>query len=682
MTTLPVVSLLDDGALPIADLARIAIREGVRPRDGYQTHKWFARRFAVTARTLLVAAASDRSESFWRNFYRGNIGTGLTVLDPFVGGGTMLLESARLGASVRGVDVEPMAAAIALFQTTLRDLPDLQGPLEDLAETVGCEVAPFYRSEDADGQAETLLHAFWVQVIDCRSCGRRIEAHPRFRLAWNTTEEKQWVACSECSRVLEADLDAASVACACGAGTLTSSGRLERGNFNCPSCNARDSLISHARRTAAPPKFRMFAVETLPKGDDRRTIVRYRRLRSATAFDQSRYDDAERRLQTLLAAHPDALPTRAIPRSGRADNRLIDYGYRDYNQMFNARQRLHLALLGAAVSKVTDGERNGLAIAFSAHLTTNNMFCAYAGGWRRLAPLFAIRAYRHIARPVEINPWLENNGRGTFPNAVRAVVRASQALKNPREPSPRGLFKRTRDVFSGRTDIVCGDARRMKHIPSGSVDLVLTDPPYFDYIPYSELGDFFTPWLRRFGVIGRRRATGFPRGQIAAATRSRDSERRFARKLTEAFREIRRVCKAEGRVVFTYQNRDGRGWRALAGAMARAGLRPLRTLPLYGDGSAGLHKHARSISWDAVMVCCLGEPYPRLTVDAVDRTVGRRAADVWAGALANGRLGLTDGDRANLAEAAAIVAAFDRMLRSHSPPEVNRGPMDGDSWTP
>jgi adenine-specific DNA methylase len=80
-----------------------------------------------------------------------------------------------------------------------------------------------------------------------------------------------------------------------------------------------------------------------------------------------------------------------------------------------------------------------------------------------------------------------------------------------------------------------------------------------------------------------------PRGQLASATRSRDAERRFARRLAEAFREIRRVCKPEGRVVFTFQNFDGRGWKALAGAMAQAGVTPIRTLPLYGDSSASLH---------------------------------------------------------------------------------------------
>ena len=659
----PAVSILDEGALPVAQLARIAVREGVRPRDAYQAHKWFARRFAVTARALLIGAACDRTDSFWRNFYKGDVLKNCTVLDPFVGGGVMLLEASRLGASVLGVDIEPVAAAIARFQTKLRELPDLGTPLQHLIDSVGCELAPFYRAEDAEGRPETLLHALWVQQVHCDACRFSFDAHPKFRLAWSHTDSKQWVACSECSTVIEAPFDDAAVMCSCGVETSSTGGHLDHGRACCPQCARREPLIAYGRRTGVPPNFRMFAVETLPDGDARRVPVRHRRIRSATKFDRDCYRQAERRLAEVLAENPDALPSGAIPQIGRADNRLVDYGYRDYVEMFNARQQLHLALLGAAIQNTKGGARDGLAIAFSDHLTTNNMLCAYAGGWRRLAPLFAIRAYRHIARPVEINPWLRKNGRGTFPNSVRAVMRASQALKDPREPSPRGLLKRTKDSHCGSADIVCGDARRMSYIPSGSIDLVLTDPPYFDYISYSELGHFFTPWFRRFRLISRRGKGGFPKGQIAADGRSCDAERRFSRKLAGAFREIRRVSKPNARIVFTYQNLDGRGWRAIASALAKAGVEPTCAFPLYGDSSVSLHKHEQSISWDAVMVCRLSEPMRVPLIHQEDHTAGERVAISWSASLAEKNLLMTDGDRSNLAHACTMVASFDRVTR-------------------
>jgi adenine-specific DNA methylase len=659
-------TLLDVGALPVAELARIAMREGVRPRDVYQAHKWFARRFAVTARALLVGAACPVSASFWRSFYRGDHWVGRTVLDPFVGGGVMLLEAGRLGAAVRGVDVEPVAAAIARFQATLRDLPDLAEPLAQLSRQVGAQLEPFYVAQDHEGRRERLLHAFWVQSVRCGTCANTFDAHPRYRLAWSEADRRQWVACSGCSDVLEASLDAERVVCRCGGVTETGGGRIDRGSAACPGCGQREQLIAYARRSGGPPRFRLFAVETLPEGEERRVHNRARRLRAATEFDLGRYASAEQRLHELLRAHPGALPLGLIPTAGRSDNRLIDYGYEDYAQLFNARQQLHLALLGAAIRKLKGPVRDGLAIAFSDHLTTNNMQCGYAGGWRRLTPLFSIRAYRHIARPVEINPWLQRNGRGTFPNAVRAVVRASDALKDPKEVRPGGGVKRVRDAAGGEVDVVCGDARRMTHIPSGSIDLVLTDPPYFDYISYSELGHFFTPWMRRFGLIGGRAQGGFPKGQLASPSRSIGAERRFARKLADVFREIRRVCKPEARVVFTYQNLDGRGWNAIGLAMSRAGIEPLTTFPLYGDSSASLHKHEQSISWDAVMVCRLGVPDPTARVRQSDRESATQFAAAWSKRLAASGHHMTAGDRINMAHAAAIVEAFGRSADAPS----------------
>lgn len=655
---LPQESVLDAGALPVADLARIAMREGIRPRPVYQAHKWFARRFAVTARSLLVAAATETGGSFWRAFYRGDGWAGRTVLDPFLGGGVMLLEATRLGANVHGVDIEPVAAAIARFQTTLRDLPSLDATLEQLQADVGQTLAPYYEAEDEAGNRETLLHAFWVQTVDCGGCGQQYDAHPTLRFAWDETRSRQWVACRACSRVLTADLATKAIRCACGVETDVADSHISNGEARCPRCGHKEKLITYARRTRTPPSFRMFAVETLPDGDTRRVTTAGRRIRSATPFDRSRYSQSEQHLEALLEKSPAALPKGAIPSKGRSDNRLIDYGYADYSQLFNARQRLHLAMLGKAISKIRGDCRDAMGIAFSDHLTTNNMMCAYAGGWRRLTPLFSIRAYRHIARPVEINPWLRNNGRGTFPNAVRAVARASEALKHPVEPSPRGLEKRVKDADRGACNVVCGDARKLTHIPSDTVDLVLTDPPYFDYISYSELGHFFTPWFVRFGLIRAKQAQGFPVAQLASAGRTVEAERRFASRLSTAFKEIRRVCRDDGRVVFTYQNLDGRGWAAIATAMARAGVVPFQTFPLFGDSSASLHKHSQSISWDCVMVCRLNEPVKRFRVGVLARERGTASAEMWREMLQAKGLPVTAGDLINIGHACSIIEAF------------------------
>src|SRR5947209_7411588 len=58
LEALPSTSLLDTGALPIAELAAFTDREAYRPRPAYLVHKWFARRFGTAMRALLVGAAT------------------------------------------------------------------------------------------------------------------------------------------------------------------------------------------------------------------------------------------------------------------------------------------------------------------------------------------------------------------------------------------------------------------------------------------------------------------------------------------------------------------------------------------------------------------------------------------------------------------------------------------------
>ena len=407
------------------------------------------------------------------------------------------------------------------------------------------------------------------------------------------------------------------------------------------------------------PEFRLFAVETIPTGPERRYTGASRRIRTASDEDQRAYADAEQRLQQELKADPAFLAVGQIPRDGRSDDRLLRYGYTDYAQLHGARQSLHLGLLARSIAQIGGAAGEALRIAFSDHLATNNLLCAYAGGWRRLAPLFSIRAYRHIARPVEVNPWLERNGRGTFPNAVRAVERAARWLKDEREPTVDGGMRQVRSYPKPiRWDVRCGDARDLAHIPSASIDLVLTDPPYFDYIAYSELGHFFVPWLARLGLVDESHLDGFPEGQLASLRGTVIAAKAFEERLAEALREVARVCKPQGRVVFTYQNLNGRGWSALGTALAAAGIRPVRAWPMFGDSSAGLHKHANSVSWDCAVVCEIGEEGTEVALCEEDRCAGEAFAAAWVERLTRNGHEVTPGDRANFAHAGAMLSAF------------------------
>jgi adenine-specific DNA methylase len=633
----------------------------------YHAHRWFARRFSSAFRAILVASGLSAEDDFWSAFYDGIDLSRLTVLDPFVGGGTSVVEAARLGAATIGVDIDPVACAITRFELSAADVPDLEEALSSLQASIGKRLAPYYLTRHPSGEERRIVHAFWVQVVRCRSCRRVVEAHPHHQLAFEAEGDKQWAFCRRCHAVRELGRDVKSFRCgACRATTVIERGVVDQGQMTCPDCSATERLIDVAKRLHAPPAWRLFALETIPTERSSRPFpMAMRSFQAATDIDRERVRAARRALSRRR--EPGGLrwvPRRAIPTERRSDNRLLDYGYRHYQELFNPRQLLHLSVLAEAIARAQGRIREALALAFSDHLATNCMLTNYAFGWRRLAPLFSIRAYRHVCRPVEINPWLDGTGRGTFPNAVRQVQRAIDFAREPEVAHLDGGFIRSGSLLANGNDrvILHGDSRDLEGVADQSVDLILTDPPFFDNIAYGELSDFYRPWLQAFGLVTA--TDGDPAclpENLAARTRNEEGYNAFRRGLADCFIQMRRVLRNSGRLVFSYQHRTPEAWDALAFALAEGGWQPIQVLPMLGNSSSGLHRHEGTIAWDAVTVCRKGRvrSVGRLSVGAAAAEAAGKHARSWRDRLTKLRdAPFRDADRANLQSAALVAAAL------------------------
>lgn len=128
--------------------------------------------------------------------------------------------------------------------------------------------------------------------------------------------------------------------------------------------------------------------------------------------------------------------------------------------------------------------------------------------------------------------------------------------------------------------VVRGDATKLTH-PDGSLDAVITDPPYYDNVSYADLSDFFYVWLKR--SISDRYAehfagVGTPKRNEAVADASRHDgdERRarlsYERMMQTAFQEAHRVLKPGGNLVAVYAHKTTLGWATLVDALRRAGF--------------------------------------------------------------------------------------------------------------
>jgi putative DNA methylase len=120
-------------------------------------------------------------------------------------------------------------------------------------------------------------------------------------------------------------------------------------------------------------------------------------------------------------------------------------------------------------------------------------------------------------------------------------------------------------------------------------DAVITDPPYYDNVSYSNLSDFFYVWLKR--TIGdlypeHFAATGTPKKNEAIAAFYRhegdkDKARRAYEQMMEAaFQQANRVLKSKGSLVVVYAHKTTLGWATLVDSLRRAGFMVTEAWPL------------------------------------------------------------------------------------------------------
>lgn len=615
----PKNTLLEEGNIPIEEIALLALREGQSSTPLYRVHRWFARRVGSQFRSILTALTlpPEKSDEFW-DIYLGKTSlNGAVVLDPFIGGGTSLVESMKCNARVIGFDVDPIATFITRFELSASLMKDQYPEIDRICAEVSKQIMPLHRTW-VNGNERDVLHHFWVQVKQCSHCKNDVELHPHYQLAHSKGKGLQWVFCKNCHSVHELPINRKTLNCSCGKRTTINTGTHRNGIMTCSFCKHSERVAADSPENAEAPRWKLFAQEYLV-GEGKKCTRHFKKITDA---DYSLYKVANQRINEI--GNELLSPSREIPIEGRSDGRPLTHGIKRYADFFNDRQKLHLHLLGKSINQIDcDEARRCMELAFSEHLTTNCLYTGYAFGYRITSPMFSIHAYRHITRPVEINPWLDGIGRGTFVNTIKKISKAISFAKAPEELHPEGsriaysnAHIRKQVCLGSVQDVLADNAtaaietqssENIHLLPDVSVDLVLTDPPYFDNLSYSELSDFYLAWHQALGIAPPPYNNNFTSAPIhqnlAIAKRSEDAVTEYQERLQKIFLECCRVLKSDGICVFTYHHKLPSAWEALGISLINSGLTVTKVLPMRGEGQGGLHTHEGTIKWDAVLVC-------------------------------------------------------------------------------
>lgn len=613
---------------PFVDVSRLvdADRRGRDPV--YGVHKWFARRPPTLVRALLLAShldASTSSTDFWdKHGTQGDWLNGAVVYDPFMGGGTSLVESARMGAEVAGRDVDPIAVAVVSSE-----LHGLDAEFDMVSSELVAQLREQYGDRFAGTDTEwTPLHWFWLTKPTCTRCGAQDLLYKDLILATSSgrhgsvvRDDGMHVFCPDCLEVHALGLNRVELRC-CGRRHRIASGTFSKGKYRCPTCG---TAASHEELQTGRSGRVLIAVEETKVGARRR-------IRAATARDRELAVTDALDAEDLRATYDVPLET------DRRDRRPVSAGYSSTRSLFTDRQ---WAVFTAAFDLVRNGEysvslERELTLMLTGALSSNNVLCGYARDWGRLAPLFSVRGFSLPALTVELNPFHTTGGRGTFRSArTRMLERADSRVRRAKSTSD-GYTRDFIDlpVRPAAVSVECRSATDASGDAVSNATVCVTDPPYFDYIAYSELSEFFRVWLPRPSLAG---APLLPDGEKPVES--------FAWGLSEALKVTIEKLRSDVPLVFTYHSSNEDAWRAIGLAFDKARLSVVNLWPVLADPHMGHHAAEGNCEWDVVVVARRANEVEKASTSAS----GGDLSAQWVVELEQAGFKIGSGDRASFA---------------------------------
>lgn len=593
------------------------IQQDYRPVIGI--HKWFARRPGTLFRALLLAEFAN-GQPLADRFFSSHDLSPRVVGDPFMGGGTPLLEANRLGCHVVGADINPMAYWIVRQEMEDLDRQAFQATAQKVMAIVEAEVGTLYQTEcvHCGNPHAPVKYFLWVKRQSCVTCGKTVDLFSTHVIAKNQRHPSYVLLCPSCGTLNEVgrlDDSPGAMRCTICQAHLIVDGPASRNRCACPHCGHPNS---YPQAQQGPPAHHLFALEY--HCPNCRAIHEGRFFKAPDEADRSRLVEAESCLQ---ASSQQFIPDDSIP-PGDETTRLHRWGYRTYRQLFNARQLLGLSTLATAISHVHDETlRYALLTVFSDTLRYQNMLCRYDSYALKIIDIFSVHGF-----PVSLIQ-CENSllgipqvGSGGFRHFVEKYDKAKAYCEEPFEttlgqPKRRVFVPGERIGASLVSDYPRPEAPKSAYLQAApadtlalapaSLDAVLTDPPYFANVQYAELMDFCYVWLRKHlsetVPAFRPPSTRAEEELTVNLTEGRDITH-FADGLSRVFVAFTHALKPGRPFAFTYHHNDIEAYIPIAVALLDAGLVCTSTPPCPAEMGASIHINGTQSSvMDTIFVC-------------------------------------------------------------------------------
>jgi putative DNA methylase len=358
-------------------------------------------------------------------------------------------------------------------------------------------------------------------------------------------------------------------------------GTMSKAGVKCPCCSTimdSEYIRFEASRNATGHMPIIVAVDGIASKE----------FRTLTKQELFSIENASSDVSEIMSRLPDGDLREATPKGGgtkasRAFS-LHTYGMTEWRDLFTDRQRLSLATLAIATLEAHENVKR----------------CGLNESWQEAITAYLTCGFERLVDFANVNVQWKID----VPTINHSLVRfAIQVTWDFAEGNPIGVmagsYIKCLERVAVGIDTLCllpADLPPPKILRQSSTnalpnaDIILTDPPYYDAIPYSDLMDWFYVWLRRVGVgigseykevmasqLGPKWNPETQDGELIDDDMRHGgdavaSKRAYEDGMTSVFMRCHESLSKDGRLVIVFANKQPDAWETLVASVIRAGF--------------------------------------------------------------------------------------------------------------
>lgn len=555
------------------------------------------------------------------------------VLDAFAGGGSIPFEAARYGLRVFASDLNPVAVVTmkAAIEFPLQFGAALQGDIDKWVQWVGEQAEIRLKEFFPCQEGETIQNYLWAHTVQCPHCSSTVPLSPNWWLYKRPEKVNlhRWCAVKPIPNPEEKRVVFELVKGTKGKGNTiqTSDGDFDPNDFSTVSrgiakCTNCETIIENDYIASPSGKDKLghqiYAV-SFKKGKENLEF------RIPTEIDQKGTNKARRYLEdTFLRWESQGLVGHEETPTNPQYSMIRNYGLTEWYQLFNHRQLLTLVTYVEVINEAKEkiraelGEEKAQAIITYLALILDR--CAdinsRLSGWdssvgvqRRASAQHALNLNWNYGE-TSGNPYLWNWCNQTVSNQYTKLC---ELLGTKINSSSLDVGNHTEKTFH----IENASADSLFHLADQSIDVIITDPPYYGTIPYADLSDFFYIWQKRilgdiFPELYYSELTDKDREAVANPSRFRDmgispkilADQDYEAKMQMAFSEYYRVLKPDGVMTVQFNHQDTGAWDVLTKSLIEVGFEITASWSVSTENPQNLHQAQKNSVKSTVLLVC------------------------------------------------------------------------------